>query len=167
MALALRRNRPAHDPSVAYRRGHPLGRSRNGRRLPRRMTKQARAQTEETTVVIRLTANGKTFTGSLDDTPAARDLLAMLPLSLTFADLAGEEKWARLPNSLDVTGAPEGSDGQAGGIYHYVPWQNLALFYGDHGFADGLVKLGRLDDDAVAFLASAPQHLDLTIEAAD
>jgi hypothetical protein len=131
------------------------------------MTKQARAQAEEKTVTIRMTANGKTFTGTLEDTPAARDLLAMLPLSLTFEDLAGEEKWARLPNSLDVSGAPEGTDGQAGGIYHYVPWQNLALFYGDHGFADGLVRLGRLDDDAVAFLASAPQHLDLTIEAAD
>jgi hypothetical protein len=131
------------------------------------MTKQAPAEAEETTVTIRLTANGKTFTGTLEDTPAARDLLAMLPLSLTFEDLAGEEKWARLPNSLDVSGAPEGTDGQAGGIYYYVPWQNLALFYRDHGFDDGLVKLGRLGDDAVAFLTSTRQQVQLTIEAAE
>src|SRR5947208_2436369 len=104
------------------------------------MTKQARTSTQGTTATIRLTTRGKTFTGTLEDTPAARDLHAMLPLSLTFEDLAAEEKWARLPKSLDVSGAPAGTDGHAGGIYHYVPWQNLALFYGDHGFADGLVR---------------------------
>src|SRR3954447_1022773 len=98
MALARRRSRPAHDASVAHRRRHRVGRARDGRRVPSRMTKQARAQATEATLTIRLTANGRTFTGALDDTRAARALLAILPLTLTFADLAGEEKWARLPN---------------------------------------------------------------------
>src|SRR4051812_23457444 len=40
MALARRRTRPAHDPSVAHRRRHPVGRARNGRRVPSRMTRQ-------------------------------------------------------------------------------------------------------------------------------
>lgn len=90
----------------------------------------------------------------------------MLPRALDFDDLAGEEKWARLPEPLDVSNAPEGTAAEAGGIYHYVPWQNVALFYRPHGFSDGLVRLGRLDDEAVAFLASAPDRLTITIEAA-
>src|SRR3954452_10090893 len=40
MALARRRTRPAHEPSVAHRRRHPVGRARNGRRVPSRSTRQ-------------------------------------------------------------------------------------------------------------------------------
>src|SRR4051794_39970987 len=130
MALARRRSRRAHDASVAHRRRHRVGRARDGCRVRSRMTKQAGAQATEATVTLRLTANGKTFTGTLEDTPAARALLAMLPLSLTFEDLAGEEKWARLPNSLDVSGAPAGAHGRGGGGYHYRPMAELPPVYG-------------------------------------
>jgi hypothetical protein len=115
-------------------------------------------------MTIRLTAKGRTFTGTLEDSAAARDLLAMLPLTLEFQDLAGEEKWGKLPKPLDISAAPDGTAAEPGGIYHFVPWQNLALFYGHHAYSDGLVRLGQLDNDAVAFLASISDRFTGTLQ---
>jgi hypothetical protein len=157
---------PARDIITSPETVATPSRSPSGDPAPSRSASGTTSREESSAMSIRLTANGQTFTGNLEDSAAARDLVAMLPLSLEFEDLAGEEKWARLPHPLDVTGQPDGTAGEAGGIYHYQPWQNLALFYRPHGFADGLVRLGRLDEDAVAFLGAAPHRITITIETA-
>ncbi len=54
---------------------------------------------------IALIVDGQRLTGTLSDTPAGRDLLAQLPLTLTMTDFGSVEKVAELPTSLSITGA--------------------------------------------------------------
>jgi hypothetical protein len=86
-----------------------------------------------------------TLSATLVDSPAARDFLAMLPLDLTLRDYASTEKISELPRRLSTEGAPAGVDPDVGDITYYAPWGNLAIFYRDFGYADGLVKLGSID----------------------
>ncbi len=101
-------------------------------------------------VRILLEVEGGALTVTLPDTAVARDFAALLPLDLSLDDYAATEKIAHLPRKLTTAGAPPGTAAAAGDIAYYAPWGNLALFYRDSGYADGLVRLGRLDDrDAV------------------
>lgn len=69
----------------------------------------------------------------------------MLPLDLKISDFASAEKIAYLPNKLDITAVPEGTDARAGDLSYYSPWGNLALFYKNAPYARGLIRLGHLD----------------------
>ena len=111
---------------------------------------------------IRLTVEGRSLTATLIDSPSARDFLTMLPLTLELDDYAGTEKVAYLPRKLSEEGAPPGIDPSVGDITYYAPWGNLALFYKDFGFADGLIKLGSIDDGLEAF--NVPGAVTITIE---
>jgi len=82
---------------------------------------------------------------SLNDSEAARDFAAMLPLTLELNDYAATEKISDLPAKLSVEGSPEGTRALKGDIAFYAPWGNLAIFYKDSGYAAGLVTLGQLD----------------------
>lgn len=82
---------------------------------------------------------------TLYDTPAARDLLTLLPLELSFTDYHGTEKISDLPRSLNTQGEPEGFDPSAGDFTLYAPWGNLAFFYRDFDYSPGLISLGYID----------------------
>jgi hypothetical protein len=111
---------------------------------------------------INLKLQEKTLTATLYDTPTARDFAAMLPLTLTLADYSKTEKISDLPGKLTKEGAPAGADPSVGDIAYYAPWGNLALFYKDFGYSDGLILLGELDGGAEAL--SVPGPLKVTIE---
>lgn len=113
---------------------------------------------------IRLTINGKSMTASLDDSASARDLLSMLPLTLTLRDYASTEKVADLPRKLSTRGAPAGIDPGVGDITYYAPWGNLAIFYRDSGYAEGLIKLGHIDSGLEALKASGPVQVYIEAE---
>jgi len=81
---------------------------------------------------------------ALVDNSAARSLAAILPLTLEFEDYAGTEKIGYLPRKLDTSDVPAGYVPSAGDLTLYAPWGNLAFFYRDHGYARGLVPLGRI-----------------------
>jgi hypothetical protein len=100
---------------------------------------------ETSTMKIRLTINGTTITASLNDNAAARDFVALLPLTLTLQDYAATEKIAYLPRKVSTAGAPAGFDPSTGDITYYAPWGNLAIFHRDFGYSEGLVHLGRID----------------------
>jgi hypothetical protein len=103
---------------------------------------------------IKITVGRKVVTASLADSEAARDLVSLLPLTLTLEDYAGTEKISDLPRRLSTKGAPSGSDPSVGDIAYYVPWGNLAIYYRDFGYSSGLVILGKIDRDAKAFNTS-------------
>jgi hypothetical protein len=111
------------------------------------------ASPERNTVKIRLTIDGKTLTASLNDTPAARDFLSLLPLTLTLEDYASTEKIAYLPRKLTTKGAPAGFTPSAGDITYYAPWGNLAIFHKDFRYSEGLISLGRIDSGGEALRA--------------
>jgi len=105
-------------------------------------------------VKIKLMVEGEELSATLLDNATSRDLLSLLPANLTFRDYAGTEKVADLPRRLTTEGAPPGMDPDVGDLTYYAPWGNLAIFYRDFGYANGLVKLGRVDSriDALAHL---------------
>ncbi len=105
----------------------------------------ATAQTDEDALpmhAIRIILGDEVIAATLDDSPASRDLLAQLPLSLNLDDYSATEKIAYLPHKLSTSGAPNGIDPEVGDIAYYAPWGNLAIFYRDFGYSRGLVRLG-------------------------
>lgn len=120
-------------------------------------------QREAKTVKIRLTINGIPTTASLVDSPATRDFLAMLPLTLKLDDYGKTEKIAYLPRKLSTHDAPAGVTPRAGDIAYYAPWGNLALFYRDFGYSSGLIRLGHFDAGAEAL--NIDGQLSISIEA--
>jgi hypothetical protein len=96
-------------------------------------------------VDIRLTIDGKAIDATLLDNATARDFLSLLPLTLTLEDYASTEKIGYPPRKLSTAGAPAGVDPAPGDIAYYAPWGNLAIFYKDAPYANGLIKLGHFD----------------------
>ena len=111
---------------------------------------------------IRLKLEGKALTATLYDTPTARDFASMLPLTLTLEDYSKTEKISDLPKKLTREGAPAGADPSVGDIAYYAPWGNLALFYKDFRYSDGLILLGKLDGGVETL--SVPGPVKVTIE---
>ena len=112
---------------------------------------------------IRVTLDGRPIEATLNDSPAARDFAALLPLTLGLEDFHGAERVADLPRKLDTSGAPEPVSAKVGDIAYYAPWGNLALFYQDGPAPSAdLLILGHLDVSADQ-LGGAPH---ITIEAA-
>lgn len=112
---------------------------------------------------LRITLDGHPVDATLNDSATARDLAALLPLTLHLNDFHETEKTADLPRRLSTSGAPEAAEAQPGDLAYYAPWGNLALFYRGSGSSDpGLIILGRLNGDT-ELLATATEA---TIEAA-
>ncbi|MBS0521182.1 MAG: hypothetical protein JSR90_20950 [Proteobacteria bacterium] len=111
---------------------------------------------------IRIVAAGRALTAELEDSAAARDFAALLPLDLTLSDYNRTEKIADLPRRLSIEGAPKGIDPTVGDIAYYAPWGNLAIFYRDFGYSRGLVRLGRLEGDAEGLVKlDGPARIEL------
>ena len=49
---------------------------------------------------LKIEAGGQTFTATLQDTPAARAFLERLPMTVSMAELNGNEKYFYMPDSL-------------------------------------------------------------------
>ena len=94
---------------------------------------------------IRLLFGSEEVTVALEDNPASRDLVSMLPLTLRFEDYNGTEKISYLPRKLKTRDAPSSCDPSVGSFTYYAPWGNLAIFYHDFRHSDGLVSLGRIE----------------------
>ena len=120
---------------------------------------------EARTVKIRLTFDGKAVEATLLDNATARDLLSLLPITLTLEDYAATEKIGYPPRKLSTAGAPAGVDPSVGDIAYYAPWGNLAFFYKDFRYSAGLVRLGRIDSGLE--LLNAPGRLGVKVERAD
>ena len=133
------------------------GSARSGPKPPAEPTTQRTGNMK-----ITLKLPDKTLTATLYDTPTARDFASMLPLTLTLEDYSKTEKISDLPRKLTKAGAPAGADPSVGDIAYYAPWGNLALFYKDFRYSDGLILLGKLEGGAEAL--SVPGSLKVTIE---
>jgi hypothetical protein len=103
------------------------------------------AAASETDVRIKLAFDGGEAIVKMRDNPTSRDFLSLLPLSLEFKDYAATEKISDLPKKLSLEAAPPGFDPDLGDLTLYAPWGNLAIFYKDRGYADGLIPLGHIE----------------------
>lgn len=112
---------------------------------------------------IKLILDQQVLHATLDDNTAAKSFYALLPLQLTLEDYASTEKISDLPTKLAVQDAPKGYQANMGDITYYAPWGNLAIFYKNFGYANGLVRLGEISGDLHALKASG--SFDVRIEA--
>jgi hypothetical protein len=83
--------------------------------------------------------------GRLWDNATARDLIAQLPLTLSFRDFNGVEKIAQLPRKLSMEGVPAGDDPLPREIGYYAPSVDLVFYYDDVGYFNGIVRIGQFD----------------------
>jgi hypothetical protein len=121
-----------------------------------------RSPEREDSMKIRITLEDTELTATLVDSQTAQDFIALLPLTITLEDYAGTEKVSNLPRRLTTEGAPSGSDPYVGDITYYAPWGNLAIFYRDFGYANGLVILGKFDSDIEVL--DVPGPIEATLE---
>ena len=99
------------------------------------------ASETRTAMQISVKANGKTTVFELNNSPAARDLFAQLPLSIKVENYSDNEKIFYPPKKLNTTDTPQ-ADAQVGTLAYYAPWGNVVMFFGSFGSAAGLYELG-------------------------
>jgi hypothetical protein len=115
---------------------------------------------------IRVRIGDTVLTARLRDVPASRDLIAQLPLALTFRDFNNVEKISQLPRKLSMDGVPAGDDPAPGDVGYYAPSGNLVFYYGDVGYYIGIVRLGQFDGSVDA-IESQSGEFTATVELAD
>jgi hypothetical protein len=111
------------------------------------------SQPVATQTPIRVTVGDTVLTGRLWDNATARDLIAQLPLTLTFRDFNGVEKIAKLPRELSMDGVPAGDDPLLRDIGYYAPSGDLVFYYDDIGYFNGIVRIGRFDGGVDAIVS--------------
>ena len=99
---------------------------------------------------IRVIIGDIVLTGRLWDNATARDLIAQLPLTLTFSDFNGLEKIAPLPRKLSMDGVPAGDDPFPRDIGYYAPSGDVVFYYDDVGYFNGIVRIGQFDGNMAA-----------------
>lgn len=117
-------------------------------------------------VKIKLTFNKEEVIVKMYDNPTSRDFLTLLPLKLTLKDYARTEKISYLSRKLSTQNAPAGSDPSIGDFTYYSPWGNLAIFYRDFGYANGLIILGNIES-GIEKLANIGDDFTVKIERID
>lgn len=114
---------------------------------------------------ILITVDGNSFTATLGEGTAARDLVTKLPVSVELSDFHDVEKVAHLPEGLHVYGEPEAMKPAAGDVAYDSRWGNFAMFYRDGDETIGLIKLGVLDGDP-SVLEAIPEDAPVVISVA-
>ena len=114
---------------------------------------------------IHLTLGDRQFAATLDDSAAADDLLAQLPVTIDMTDHGGVEKTGPLPSPLFLDGQPEGADPDVGDLGYYAPGNDLVLYHGDQSSFPGIVVIGRLERGAAEQIARMDGSVTVTVEA--
>lgn len=113
---------------------------------------------------IQLTANGRTFTARLIDSPAARDFVSLLPLTLTMKDLFKREKFGHLPRAISKEGKRKDTY-SLGDIAYWSPGPDVAIFYrhdGERIPEPGIIVLGKVGSGVEAL--DVPGTVKVTME---
>jgi len=99
------------------------------------------ARYEGKNMKISVHSNGNTTVFQLNDSQAAKDLYAQLPLSIEVEDYSHNEKIFYPPKKLGTSDTPL-ADARTGTLAYYAPWGDVVMFYQDFGTASGLYGLG-------------------------
>ena len=113
---------------------------------------------------IRIRMGDQTVTATLNSSEAARDLIAMLPLSIRMRDHLRREKTGPIPGPLSARtgGSP---NYQSGDLGYWRPGGNFVIFYRHDGLtipSPGIVLLGRVNSGAEIF--DVPGPVEVTVE---
>ncbi|MEV0326948.1 cyclophilin-like fold protein [Micromonospora echinospora] len=118
-----------------------------------------------TATTLRFTAGTTTVDVAVgSDSPAIREFLGMLPLTIGFEEFAGREKIGYLPRKLDTSDSP-GSDPEDGDLIYFAPWGNLGFYYNASGigFDDNVIHIGRYTATEEQLRGLQDQDVTITI----
>jgi hypothetical protein len=113
---------------------------------------------------IKVTIGEKVVTAILYNNPASLDFASLLPLELNLEDYNKTEKISDLPKKLSTKEAPAGYKPLVGDITLYAPWGNLAIFYKDFPYSNGLISLGKITSGIEALSVSGPLKAKFELE---
>ena len=113
---------------------------------------------------IRIRMGDQTVAATLNNSEAARDLVAMLPVSIQMRDHLRREKTGRIPKPLSerTQGSPTYAKGDLG---YWRPGGNFVIYYRHDGLtipSPGIVLLGKIDAGAEVF--DLPGPVNVTVE---
>ena len=113
---------------------------------------------------IRIHIGDQSVTATLNSSEAARDLVAMLPLSIPMRDHLRREKTCPIPGPLSerTVASP---NYQTGDLGYWRPRGNFVIFYRHDGLtipSPGIVVLGQFDSGAERF--DVPGPVEVTVE---
>ena len=132
---------------------------------PRSTPNPRAAPTPKERTMIEIRIGNQHFRATLEESAAARDLLAQLPLTIDMTDHGGVEKTGPLPSPLSLDGQPDGADPDVGDVGYYAPGNDLVLYYGDQSYYPGIVILGQLEGDAAQRISDLDGPVTATVEA--
>jgi hypothetical protein len=105
---------------------------------------------------LKIIIGDRVISAILNDNATTRDFVSLLPLTLTLADYSRTEKISDLPKKLSTNDAPAGYKPSVGDITLYSPWGNLAIFYKDFSYSNGLILLGKITSGIEVLNVSGP-----------
>ena len=113
---------------------------------------------------IRIRMQDQAVTAVLNKSEAARDFIAMLPVSIRMRDHLGREKTGRIPGPLSkhTPGSPAYNAGDLG---YWRPGGNFVIFYRHDGLTippPGIVLLGKVDSSVQIF--DIPGPVEVVVE---
>ncbi|MFL8672682.1 cyclophilin-like fold protein [Clostridioides sp. GD02404] len=112
---------------------------------------------------IKLTFDDKEAIAVLENNPTTQSLIVQLPITVSFDDFAVAEKIAYTPTELSQKEAPSGYNPDIGDITCYGPWGNLAIYYKDQPYANGLIPMGYFES-GLEELSNMEKGVRVTIE---
>ena len=110
---------------------------------------------------VTITAAGRTFNATINDSQVSQDFLATLPATLTWNRNAGIEYITELDAPMTETG-PFYTDVQAGDIVYYNPMDSITIIYAPTSSVPTLTKMGEITSDLAAF-ENLPDSVDMQI----
>ena len=78
-----------------------------------------------------------------NNSQAAKDLYAQLPLTLEVQNFGSNEKIFYPPKELDISNTPL-ANAEKGSLCYYAPWADVVLFYGQFQANSDLYTLGEV-----------------------
>jgi hypothetical protein len=113
---------------------------------------------------IKITIGEKVAIATMNNNPTTADFISLLPLTLTLTDFNRTEKISDLPEKLSTKEAPAGYKPSVGDITIYAPWGNLAIFYKDFSYSNGLISLGKITSGIEALSVSGTVKAKIELE---
>lgn len=102
---------------------------------------QSQMTTTAKLLKVRVSSGSTSVVFTLNDTQAAQDLYAQLPLTVEVENFSTNEKIFYPKKKLNITGASE-AYAKKGGLCYYAPWGNVVMFYAHFGQGNRLYSLG-------------------------
>ena len=94
------------------------------------------------TMKIKVKSKAYEIVYELNESKAAMQLYAQLPLTLEVKDFSTNEKTFYPPKTLDIKDAPL-ANAEKGTLAYYAPWADVVMFYDFYGKGSDLYALGK------------------------